>query len=129
MVWFLAGKTDKQSFLATLARCASRAVQHHVGYRGGFFQYLQRIQTDAERDTGYAAVEPHDLELRATQFRQDIALGAQDRVSLHRLEVLAQLFFDTRGRSSLAATVDYLFGYNRDQHIVEDWMYERVTNA
>jgi cobaltochelatase CobN len=29
----------------------------------------------------------------------------------------------------MAATVDYMFGYDATAHVVEDWMYERVTAA
>ena len=32
----------------------------------------------------------------------------------------------TRG---VSATVDYLFGYDATAWVVEDWMYERVTEA
>jgi len=34
-----------------------------------------------------------------------------------------------KGAFELAATVDYLFGYDATTHVVEDWMYERVTDA
>jgi cobaltochelatase CobN len=34
-----------------------------------------------------------------------------------------------KGAFELAATVDYLFGYDATAQVVEDWMYERVTNA
>ncbi|HSS11628.1 MAG TPA: cobaltochelatase subunit CobN, partial [Acidimicrobiales bacterium] len=34
-----------------------------------------------------------------------------------------------KGAFELAATVDYLFGYDATAHVVEDWMYERVTSA
>jgi cobaltochelatase CobN len=34
-----------------------------------------------------------------------------------------------KGAFELAATVDYLFGYDATAGIVEDWMYERVTDA
>src|SRR2546428_2361042 len=34
-----------------------------------------------------------------------------------------------KGGFELAATVDYLFGYDATAHVVEDWMYERVTAA
>ena len=34
-----------------------------------------------------------------------------------------------KGAFELAATVDYLFGYDATAHVVEDWMYERVTEA
>ena len=34
-----------------------------------------------------------------------------------------------KGAFELAATVDYLFGYDATARVVEDWMYERVTSA
>ncbi|MHB1986923.1 MAG: cobaltochelatase subunit CobN [Acidimicrobiales bacterium] len=34
-----------------------------------------------------------------------------------------------KGAFEMAATVDYLFGYDATAHVVEDWMYERVTTA
>jgi cobaltochelatase CobN len=34
-----------------------------------------------------------------------------------------------KGAFELAATVDYLFGYDATAEVVEDWMYERVTCA
>ncbi len=34
-----------------------------------------------------------------------------------------------RGAFELAATVDYLFGYDVTAHVIEPWMYEKVTEA
>jgi cobaltochelatase CobN len=34
-----------------------------------------------------------------------------------------------KGAFELAATVDYLFGYDATARVVEDWMYERVTES
>ncbi|MBW3650329.1 MAG: cobaltochelatase subunit CobN [Actinobacteria bacterium] len=34
-----------------------------------------------------------------------------------------------KGAFEMAATVDYLFGYDATAHVVEDWMYDRVTEA
>jgi cobaltochelatase CobN len=34
-----------------------------------------------------------------------------------------------KGAFEMAATVDYLFGYDATAGVVEDWMYERVTQA
>jgi cobaltochelatase CobN len=34
-----------------------------------------------------------------------------------------------KGAFEMAATVDYLFGYDATAHVVEDWMYERVTET
>src|SRR3546814_12984091 len=34
-----------------------------------------------------------------------------------------------KGAFEVSATVDYLFGYDATAGVVEDWMYERVTQA
>jgi cobaltochelatase CobN len=34
-----------------------------------------------------------------------------------------------KGAFEMAATVDYLYGYDATAHVVEDWMYERVTDT
>ena len=34
-----------------------------------------------------------------------------------------------KGAFEMAATVDYLFGYDATAHVVDDWMYDRVTDA
>jgi cobaltochelatase CobN len=34
-----------------------------------------------------------------------------------------------KGAFEMAATVDYLFGYDATAHVVSDWMYERVTET
>jgi cobaltochelatase CobN len=34
-----------------------------------------------------------------------------------------------KGAFELSATVDYLFGYDATAHVVEDWMYEKVTET
>src|SRR5436189_1511267 len=34
-----------------------------------------------------------------------------------------------KGAFEMAATVDYLFGYDATARVVDDWMYERVTAA
>jgi cobaltochelatase CobN len=34
-----------------------------------------------------------------------------------------------KGAFEMAATVDYLFGYDATAQVVEDWMYDRVTDA
>ncbi len=34
-----------------------------------------------------------------------------------------------KGAFELAATVDYLYGYDATAHVVQDWMYEKVTES
>ena len=41
--------------------------------------------------------------------------------------VSAMMRHGYKGAFEMAATVDYLFGYDATAHIVEDWMYERVS--
>jgi len=43
--------------------------------------------------------------------------------------VAAMMRHGYKGAFEMAATVDYLFGYDATAHVVEDWMYERVTEA
>jgi cobaltochelatase CobN len=41
--------------------------------------------------------------------------------------ITAMMRHGYKGAFEMAATVDYLFGYDATAHVVEDWMYERVT--
>ena len=43
--------------------------------------------------------------------------------------IAAMMRHGYKGGFELAATVDYLFGYDATARVVEDWMYERVTEA
>jgi cobaltochelatase CobN len=43
--------------------------------------------------------------------------------------VAAMMRHGYKGAFEMAATVDYLFGYDATANVVEDWMYERVTAA
>jgi cobaltochelatase CobN len=43
--------------------------------------------------------------------------------------VRAMMRHGYKGAFEMAATVDYLFGYDATAQVVEDWMYERVTDA
>ena len=33
-----------------------------------------------------------------------------------------------KGAFEMVATVDYLFGYDATAHVVEDWMYDKLTS-
>jgi cobaltochelatase CobN len=60
---------------------------------------------------------------------------AQEAARVVRSRVLNPRWIDAmrrhgyKGAFELAATVDYLFGYDATARVVEDWMYERVTEA
>ena len=60
---------------------------------------------------------------------------AEEAARVVRTRVLNPQWIDAmrrhgyKGAFEMAATVDYLFGYDATAHVVEDWMYERVTEA
>ena len=60
---------------------------------------------------------------------------AEEAARVVRTRVLNPKWIDAmrrhgyKGAFEMAATVDYLFGYDATAHVVEDWMYERVTEA
>jgi cobaltochelatase CobN len=43
--------------------------------------------------------------------------------------IRAMMSHGYKGAFELAATVDYVYGYDATAHVVEDWMYERMTDA
>ncbi|MBW3579881.1 MAG: cobaltochelatase subunit CobN [Actinobacteria bacterium] len=60
---------------------------------------------------------------------------AEEAARVVRTRVLNPKWLDAmqrhgyKGAFEMAATVDYLFGYDATAQVVEDWMYERVTDA
>ncbi len=60
---------------------------------------------------------------------------AEEAARVVRTRVLNPKWIDAmarhgyKGAFEMAATVDYLFGYDATASVVEDWMYERVTEA
>ena len=60
---------------------------------------------------------------------------AEEAARVVRTRVLNPKWIDAmarhgyKGAFEMAATVDYLFGYDATARVVEDWMYERVTDA
>jgi len=71
----------------------------------------------------------------ADPSRPKVRSLAEEAARVVRTRVLNPKWLDAmqrhgyKGAFELAATVDYLFGYDATAHVVEDWMYERVTDA
>jgi cobaltochelatase CobN len=69
----------------------------------------------------------------ADPARPQVRSLAEEAARVVRSRVLNPRWIDAmrrhgyKGAFELAATVDYLFGYDATAHVVEDWMYERVT--
>jgi len=65
---------------------------------------------------------------RVRSLGEEVARVVRTRV-LNPKWISAMTRHGYKGAFEMAATVDYLFGYDATAHVVEDWMYERVTEA
>ena len=65
---------------------------------------------------------------RVRSLAEEVARVVRTRV-LNPKWIMAMTRHGYKGAFELAATVDYLFGYDATARVVEDWMYERVTEA
>jgi cobaltochelatase CobN len=70
--------------------------------------------------------DPADPKVRS--LKEEAARVVRSRV-LNPKWIAAMRQHGYKGAFELAATVDYLFGYDATAEVVEDWMYERVTEA
>jgi cobaltochelatase CobN len=65
---------------------------------------------------------------RVRSLSEEVARVVRTRV-LNPKWISAMTRHGYKGAFELAATVDYLYGYDATAHVVADWMYERVTDA
>ena len=65
---------------------------------------------------------------RVRRLEEEVARVVRTRV-LNPKWITAMTRHGYKGAFEMAATVDYLYGYDATAHVVEDWMYERVTDA
>jgi cobaltochelatase CobN len=65
---------------------------------------------------------------RVRSLADEVARVVRTRV-LNPKWISAMTRHGYKGAFELAATVDYLYGYDATAHVVADWMYERVTAA
>jgi len=65
---------------------------------------------------------------RVRSLREEAARVVRTRV-LNPKWIDAMRRHGYKGAFELAATVDYLFGYDATAQVLEDWMYEKVTEA
>ncbi|MGY6501213.1 MAG: cobaltochelatase subunit CobN [Acidimicrobiales bacterium] len=72
------------------------------------------------------SADPADPKVRA--LSEEAARVVRSRV-LNPRWIDAMRSHGYKGAFELAATVDYLFGYDATAGVVQDWMYERVTEA
>jgi cobaltochelatase CobN len=72
------------------------------------------------------SADPSDPKVRA--LSEEAARVVRSRV-LNPRWIDAMRGHGYKGALELAATVDYLFGYDATTGVVADWMYERVTES
>jgi cobaltochelatase CobN len=65
---------------------------------------------------------------RVRSLQEEAARVVRTRV-LNPKWISAMTRHGYKGAFELAATVDYLYGYDATAGVVQDWMYERVTDA
>ena len=65
---------------------------------------------------------------RVRALREEAARVVRTRVVNPRW-ISAMVAHGYKGAFEMAATVDYLFGYDATAQVAEDWMYEQVTEA
>ena len=65
---------------------------------------------------------------RVRSLAEEVARVVRTRV-LNPKWIMAMTRHGYKGAFELAATVDYLYGYDATARVVEDWMYERVVEA
>jgi len=66
--------------------------------------------------------------VKVRDLREEVARVFRSRV-VNPKWIESILRHGYRGAFELAATVDYLFGYDATAHVVEPWMYEKVAEA
>ncbi|MHB1709863.1 MAG: cobaltochelatase subunit CobN [Acidimicrobiales bacterium] len=93
---------------------------------GGMVAAVRSLRGEAPKAWFGDSSDPARPEVRS--LKEEAARVVRSRV-LNPRWIEAMRRHGYKGAFELAATVDYLFGYDATAHVVEDWMYERVANA
>ena len=93
---------------------------------GGMVAAVRALTGRAPKAWFGDSADPADPQVRSLQ--EEAARVVRSRV-LNPKWIAAMRRHGYKGAFELAATVDYLFGYDATAQVVEDWMYERVTDA
>ena len=94
---------------------------------GGMIATIRALRGGEEPKAWFGdSADPADPKVRS--LAEEAARVVRTRV-LNPKWIGAMCRHGYKGAFEMAATVDYLFGYDATAHVVEDWMYERVTEA
>lgn len=93
---------------------------------GGMVAAVRALTGRAPKAWFGDSANPADPRVRS--LREEAARVVRSRV-LNPKWIDAMADHGYKGAFELAATVDYLFGYDATAEVVEDWMYEKVTES
>ena len=93
---------------------------------GGMVAAVRSLRGEAPKTWFGDSSDPAHPQVRS--LKEEAARVVRSRV-LNPRWIEAMQRHGYKGAFELAATVDYLFGYDATAHVVEDWMYERITDA
>jgi len=93
---------------------------------GGMVAAVEALAGEAPRAWFGDSSDPSRPQVRS--LAEEAARVVRTRV-LNPKWITAMQRHGYKGAFEIAATVDYLFGYDATANVVEDWMYERVTQA
>ena len=108
-------------------------LEHDIADSDDYFQYHGGMIATVRALTGqspraYIGDSTRPDTVRTRSLAEETARVFRARVVNPRW-VEAMKRHGYKGAFELAATVDYLFGYDATAGVVEDWMYERLTQA
>lgn len=95
-------------------------------YHGGMIAAIRSIAGAAPRRYFGDSADPHRPRVRSLK---------EETLRVYRSRVVNPKWISSmrrhgyKGALELAATVDYLFGYDATADVVDDWMYERLAEA
>jgi cobaltochelatase CobN len=93
---------------------------------GGMVAAVRALTGSAPKAWFGDSADPANPQVRS--LKEEAARVVRSRV-LNPKWIDAMRRHGYKGAFELAATVDYLFGYDATTEVIEDWMYERVTEA
>ena len=91
---------------------------------GGMVAYVRHLTGEQPAAAIGDSADPETV--RARTLEQETRRVFRARVANPRW-IASMVRHGYKGAFELSATVDYLFGYDATTHVVEDWMYETLT--
>jgi cobaltochelatase CobN len=95
-------------------------------YHGGMIAAIRSLTGSAPRRYFGDSAEPERPRVRS--LKEETLRVYRSRV-MNPKWIASMQRHGYKGALELAATVDYLFGYDATAHVVDDWMYERLAES